>query len=214
MGSTPYQDQLAAEAETWCLQDEEARLEKLQRERLRHPKLIRDLLLDQLDTHRMVILEVGGGPTPLSDLLTFKRLIVIDPCTDDYKRYFPCPHHHAGKIEESKLAGMADLVICTNALDHVDDPETAVARMNQALRPGGFMAIMCAENNALTNPHPCHVHNLTAPLIHQWLDADYETVWELTFREHGYRYGWVAFEGKRGQPAFALLLRKAVGYKP
>lgn len=214
MGSTPYEDQLAAEVETWCLQNDEARLEKLQRERLRHPKLIRDLLLDQLDTHRMSILEVGGGPTPLSDLLVFKRLIVIDPCTDDYKHYFPCPHHQAGKIEESKWAGMFDLVVATNSLDHVDDPETALARMNQALRPGGFMAIMCAENNALTNPHPCHVHNLTATIIHQWLDADYETVWELTFREHGYRYGWVSFEGKRGQPAFALLMRKAVGYKP
>lgn len=212
MGATPYQDQLEAEARTWCLTGEEARLEKIQRERLRHPKLIKDLLLDQLDTHRMNVLEVGGGPVPLSDLLTFKHRIVIDPCTDDYKRHFPCPDHVAQKIEDSKAAGRFDLIICTNSLDHVDDPSVAVARMNQALRPGGFMAIMCAENNALTNPHPCHVHNLTAAIVHQWVDQDYETVWELTFQRDGYRYGWVTFQGKRGQPAFALLLRKAVGY--
>lgn len=209
-----YIESLQAEVETWCLSDEEERLEKFQRERLRHPKLIRDLLLDHIDTHRMVVLEVGGGPTPVSDLLPFKRRIVVDPCTESYKRYFPCPDHLALKIEDSKFAGICDLLIATNSLDHVEDPRTAVSRMDQALRPGGFMAIMCAENNALTNPHPCHVHNLTAPIIHQWLDADYESVWELTFRDHGYRYGWVSFQGKRGQPAFALLLRKAVGYKP
>lgn len=212
MGRAAYEDQLVAEAETWCLTDAAARLEKLERERIRHPKLIRDLLLDQLGTHRMDVLEVGGGPSPLSDLLEFKTRVVVDPCTPDYKRYFHCPDHLDMKIEDFDWLNRFDLVICTNALDHVDDPMQAAHRIDGALRPGGYLAVMCAENNALTNPHPCHAHNLTAATVHRWFDADYETAWELTFREHGYRYGWVPFEGRRGQPAFALLLRKATGY--
>lgn len=207
-----YDVQLQEEAKTWCIEDPDARHEKYQRERIRHSKLIRDLCLDKLDTHLMDICEVGGGPEPLSDLLQFKSRTVIDPCTPQYRRFFPVPDHVAGQIEHSVQQERFDLVICTNALDHVEDPYEAVGNMDISLRAGGYMAIMCAENNALTNPHPCHYHNLTAEKVHHWLDEDYETVWELTFAQHNYRYGWVKYQGKRGQPAFALLMRKCSGY--
>lgn len=210
--SAVYEDQLRAEVKTWCLPDEAARHEKFQRERIRHRKLIRDLCLDQLDTHLMDIAEVGGGPEPVSDLLQFKSRVVIDPCTEQYRRYFPCPDHIDTQVEHTAWMYDFDLMICTNALDHVEDPYEAISCMDVGLKPGGYMAIMCAENNALTNPHPCHAHNLTADAIHQWLDEDYETCWELNFREHAYRYGWVEYQGRRGQPAFALLLRKCSGY--
>lgn len=207
-----YRQQLEAEADTWCIEDANARHEKVQRERIRHHRLIRDLLLDRLDTHLMDVLEVGGGPVPVSDLLQFKNRLVIDPLTEAYREYFPCPHHSAQKIEEVELGSIFDLVISTNALDHVEDPCAAIRVMADILRPGGFLAVMCAENNALTNPHPCHVHNLTADFVHRILDPEFETVWELTFDKDRYRYGWQEYQGKRGQPAFALLMRKCVGY--
>lgn len=208
-----YEATLEAEVATWCIEDDAVRREKIQREQIRHPKLIRDLLLDHLDTSDMDVLEVGGGPTPLSDLLPFGRRDVVDPLSDDYGRYFPCRDHIAMKAEEMTFEGIFDLAISTNALDHCECPNLALLRMSDALKAGGFLAIMCAENNALTHPHPAHVHNLTAAWAHELLDHIYETVWELTYRQHGYRYGWVEFNGKRGQPAFALLMRKCVGYR-
>lgn len=211
MGST-YAAQLKAEVKTWCIPEEHDRREKIQRERIRHHKLVKDLLLDQLDTHLMDIGEVGGGPFPVSDLIPFRSRVVYDPCTDEYRKFFPCPDHENTMIEQVGGAPCLSLVIATNSLDHVQDPWRAVSAMDELLVPGGYMAIMCAENNALTNPHPCHEHNLTADQIHRWLDADYETVWELTYAKDGYRYGWVQYEEKRGQPAFALLLRKCTGY--
>lgn len=207
-----YEDQLKAEIKTWCIPDEQERAEKYQRERIRHSKLIKDLLLDKLDTHRMDILEVGGGPEPVSDLLQFRSRLVADPCSDQYKEFFPCPDHRAVKVEDLMGGGWVSLAICTNALDHVENPDLALEKMDDALVPGGYMAIMCAENNALTNPHPCHVHNLTARWVHERLDENYETVWELTYAKDNYRYGWVEYEERRGQPAFALLMRKCVGY--
>lgn len=212
---TDYTAQLEAEVGTWCIADENDRHEKIQRERIRHHKLVKDLLLDQLDTHMMHIAEIGGGPFPVSDLIPFKSRVVYDPCTEDYSKYFPCPDHHALKIEDASDHDHEefDLVIATNSLDHVEDPNYAIAVMDSLLSSGGFMAIMCAENNALTNPHPCHEHNLSPTIIHQLLDKYYETVWELTFPKDGYRYGWVEYQGKRGQPAFALLMRKCTGYK-
>lgn len=214
MGAASYPEQLEAEVASWLIEEPWKRDEKIQRERIRHHKLIRDLLLDQLNTGVMDVLEVGGGPVPLSDLLTFESRIVIDPLSDEYRRFFPCTNHYALQIEEMspKDYGCFDLVICTNALDHVEQPRKAAAIMIETLRPGGYAAIMCAENNAITNPHPAHVHNLTATDIHAWFDADFETVWELNYAEHGYRYGWVSYRGRRGQPAFALLLRKCSGY--
>lgn len=209
---TDYPAQLEAEADTWCIEDEGRRVEKIRRERIRHHKLIRDLLLDRLGTHTMRVLEVGGGPFPVSDLLPVRSRAVVDPLTIEYRQFFPCPDHLPMKVEELSSLQAYDLVICTNALDHVEGPMIALTRMDLALAPGGYMAIMCAENNALTNPHPCHVHNLTADWVHRYLDEDYETVWELTFEKDGYRYGWAPYEGRRGQPAFALLMRKCVGY--
>lgn len=207
-----YPAQLEAEVSTWCIADPAVRAEKIQRERIRHHKLVRDLLLDRLSTHQMDVLEVGGGPYPVSDLLPFASRVVIDPCTLEYRLYFPCPDHVAMRAEDLADVDEYDLAITTNSLDHVKDPYEVIAGMSRALRPGGFMAIMCAENNALTHPHPAHALNITAEWCHRQLDADYETVWELTHATDGYRYGWVLHEGRRGQPAFALLMRKCVGY--
>lgn len=211
-----YLDQLAAEADTWCIEDPVRRHEKYQRERIRHHKLIRDLLLDKLDTHLMEVLEIGGGPCPVTDLIEFDRRMVVDPCTDDYVRYFALEEseHFSLRVEDmgDDFEERFDLIVCTNALDHVQSPVAAVDRIRAMVKPGGYVALMCAENNALTNPHPCHVHNLTPKLLHRWLDPEFETVWELNFPRDRYRYGWVEYQGKRGQPAFALLLRKCVGY--
>jgi SAM-dependent methyltransferase len=208
-----YEDTLEEEIKTWNIADDEKRAEKIRREKIRHYKLIKDLLLDKLDTHNMVIAEVGGGPSPVSDLLDFGYRNVFDPNTDAYKEYWPCRDHIAKKIEDVEIQEFYDLVICTNALDHVEKPATALLKMQEMLAPGGFLALLCAENNALTNPHPAHIHNLTSEWVHDYLDSNFETVWELNYANDGYRYGWAEYEGKRGQPAFAILLRKCTGYK-
>jgi SAM-dependent methyltransferase len=207
-----YKDTLAAEVQTWLIPDETKRREKFRRERIRHYKLIKDLLLDKLGTEEMSILEVGGGPMPVSDLLRFRKRVVIDPLADEYKKVLPCPDHVALAIEKCEPRPMYDLVISTNALDHVEQPALALEIMAECLNTGGYLAIACAENNALTHPHPAHKHNITADWVHRRVDCSYETVWELTYAKDGYRYGWVEYEGRRGQPAFAILLRKCTGY--
>lgn len=206
------EDILAAEAATWLLENEFDRREKFRRERMRHYGLVRDLLLDKLDTHNMSVLEVGGGPMPVTDLIPFRYRDVVDPLTEAYSSVIPCPDHVPIAAEEMQYYREFDLVVTTNALDHVRDPAVVMWRIFMALKPGGFLAIECNENNASLHPHEAHEHDVTADWIHRTVDLDYETVWELNWAEHGYRYGWVLHEGKRGQPAFAMLLRKCSGY--
>lgn len=213
--SIDYESQLKEEVKTWNIEDDQKRLEKFTRERIRHPKLIKDLLLDQLPTHTYDILEVGGGPEPVSDLLQFRSRIVIDPCTDEYKKFFPCPDHINMTIENAEILTWnrkRDLIISTNALDHVENVQQALANISSLSKPGGYVALMCAENNALTNPHPCHEHNLTLEYIHQMYDHKFETCWELSYSKDNYRYGWAEYEGKIGQPAWAWLGRNVKGY--
>lgn len=207
-----HADTLIAEAQSWVLDDAHVQADKLQRERIRHYRLVEDLLLDKLNTGQMDVLEIGGGPLPVSDLLSFRSRVVAEPLTETYRQIAPCPDHIAIKGEDIDLRWEFDLAIATNSLDHVENPRAVVKRVAAALRPGGFFAILCAENNAITHRHPAHAHNLTARLLHDWLDHEFETVRERNFLAHGYRYGHVLYEGRRGQPAFALLLRKCSGY--
>lgn len=210
-----FQRQLEEEVKTWCIPDPAKRAEKMQRERIRHPKLIKDLLLDQLETSEMKVLEIGGGPEPVSDLLPFRYRLVVDPCTNEYRKYFPVPDHINEKAESigyDDWEESFDLCICTNALDHVQEETIVVDNIYKLLKPGGYFAVMCAENNAITNPHPCHTINLTAKDLHRLCDQWAETVWELNYQKDGYRYGWAEYAGRVGQPAFAILFRKTVGY--
>jgi len=208
-----YNDTLDEEVKTWNIEDPIKRQEKIQRETIRHHKLKKDLLLDELDTANMDICEVGGGPSPVSNLLPFNDRVVFDPCTNEYKKYFNCPDHLNVKIEDVEFVTKFDLVLATNSLDHVEYPYIAMRKMSELCKPGGYIGIVCAENNAITNPHPCHVHNLTSEMVHYCFDRDFETVWELNYKKDNYRYGWVEYQGKRGQPAFAILFRKCTGYE-
>jgi hypothetical protein len=203
-----YEDTLKAEVASWLIPDEAERAEKFKRERIRHYKLLRDLKLDVLGTEEMDILEVGGGPMPVSDLLRFRSRTVIDPLGDQYRTVLPCPDHVGGKGEDIDAVNAFDLAIATNSLDHTENPSMTLHKMCRALSPTGYLAIAGAENNAITHPHPAHVHNLTADWVHRRTDFEFETVWELTYARDGFRYGWRLYEGRRGQPAFALLMRR------
>lgn len=207
-----YTDQLAAEAQSWVAPDSGLD-DKLLRERIRHPSLIKSLLLDRLPTHRFDVLEVGGGPLPLSDLLPFRSRIVVDPCTPSYREIAPCPDHWEATIEEwPDVCGDChsfDLVIATNSLDHVRNAKAALAAMDWTLRKGGYMAIACNESNAHHHPHPSHAINLTVGDIHRAFDAKYETVWQLDYEHDRFVYGWRRVNGRAGQPAFCWLGRKA-----
>lgn len=205
-------DTLKVEAGTWIMDDPEKQKEKLLRERMRHYGMARALLLDKLDTTAFAVVEIGGGPLPLSDILPFRERIVIDPLSEEYKKIAPCPDHVARRAEDFNVPPMYDLAIATNSLDHVENPYLVALNMQQALKPGGYAAILCAENNAITHPHPAHEHNLTAETVHSWFDQNFETMHELTYAKDNFRYGWVSYEGRRGQPAFALLFRKCTGF--
>jgi len=203
-----------AEIESWNIPDPIKRKEKIEREVARYPKMRREMGLHLIDLTNKFVVEIGGGPIGVIADLHCARKQIVDPLTEEYKKYWSCPYHIKGVGEALPFKNdEIDLVVITNALDHCQSPEIVLWEIKRVLRPGGWLAIHNTINLASIHPHPGHLLNLDEFWFHDQIDSDFETVHELTFKNDGLRYGWVKYDGRTGQPAWAGLYRKATGYK-
>ena len=204
---------LDEELRTWKITDEARRWEKLERERVRYPRMLRELGIPLLRLDDKAVLDVGCGPVSALEFLPHAgRRVAADPLVDEYAEVYPerdsCIEWYDCPVEKLEFENDSfDVILCMNALDHVEEPATALIEMRRVLSPGGYLAVHCCENNARINPHPAHRHNLTLGWLRNLVDGDFETVVERRVR-----YGWVKWRGKVGQPAFVWMGRLTTGY--
>jgi len=202
---------LKAELKTWNLKDPIKRAEKIERERVRYPKMLREMGVNLLDTEEKTVIDIGSGPISALRFIDADRRIAVDPLINEYKKFHtldPPIEWWAKSAEEIPVPnGFADLVICMNALDHFASPDKVVREVTRILRAGGFFAVHCCVNNAIHAPHLAHVGNLTYGLFRSWVDGNFETV-----HDGFVRFGWRKYKGKVGQLAFCWLGRKVYGY--
>lgn len=197
-----FKDTQTAEIASWNIENEVERLEKAQRETVRYPMLAKQMGLTHLDTSKMTIFDIGAGPLRgVSSVIPAKKRIPIDPLTNEYSKYFNTQGYWNKKAEEVKEELQeADLIIITNALDHCEDPRVVLQNIRSFTKYSTYVAMYHAIDNAITHPHPAHKWNINPQLVHEILDPDFETVWELVYPE--ITYGW------RKQPAHSILLRR------
>lgn len=197
-----FKDTQKAEVESWNIEDPLVRAEKAQRETVRYPMLAKQMGLSYLDTSNMIIFDIGAGPLRgVSSVVPAKKRVPIDPLADSYSEYFNTQGYWNKKAEEIKEELQeADLIIITNALDHCEDPIKVLYNIKDFTKYSTYVAMYHAIDNAITHPHPAHKWNINPALIHQILDPEFETVWELKYPE--ITYGW------RKQPAHSILLRR------
>lgn len=91
--------------------------------------------------------DVGGGMTSPLRWLPGRR-ICVDPLSDHYASASHRRHSDVefvtGQGERLPIAsGTADLVICTNCIDHVDDPARVVREILRVLKPDGWVWFSC-----------------------------------------------------------------------
>ncbi len=182
--------------------------DKIQRERIRYPLLKKQMGLNYLDTSNMEIWDIGCGPLGgVSSIMQAKKIVRIDPLGKEYTKYYPQYNMRAIKAEElTKSLIIPDLIICTNCIDHFDKPEIFLANLAKYTKSGAYIASLHAINNAYTHKHKAHVHNLNPEMIHEYLNKDFEFVWELDYQHDNLVYGW------KKQPAHAFLARKVTEY--
>lgn len=208
---------LQLELDTWNLDDSEKRAEKLERERVRYPKMLQEMGVDLLDTEGKVVVDIGSGPISALRFIKAKTKIAVDPLIEEYRKVHlldPGIEWVVGSGEKLSLPDkFTDLVICMNTLDHVKSPKVVIGEVSRILRAGGFFGVHCCEANASITRHRAHIHDITYEIFRKWVDSEYETVHERTYEKDGLRYGWYPFKGKVGQPCFAFLGRKISDYE-
>ena len=179
--------------------------DKIQREIIRYPLLKKQMGLNYLDTSDMVIADIGCGPLGgVSSIMNAKRIVRIDPLGEEYAKYYPQYNMVSSKAESlTESLTMFDLIIVTNALDHFDQPEVFLKNLVEYMKPGAYFASLHAINNAYSHKHEAHQHNVNPEMIHEYLNKDFEFVWELDYQQDNLVYGW------KKQPAHAFLARKS-----
>lgn len=126
-------------------------------------------VLDELGPGPLRVIDAGGGTGGFAVPLAAAghRVTVVDPSPDAMaalrRRYAEhvaqLSPERAGRVAEGSVdavqgdldglldvvpAGTADLVLCHNVLEVVDDPAVALAAIRAALRPGGVMSLLVA----------------------------------------------------------------------
>lgn len=204
-----YEDIQKEESKTWLIEDPQVFNDKKQREVARYPMIAKQMGLNFIDTSNMNVIDVGCGPFGgVSSVIPCRERHLADPLAVDYATIGEktIENKKAEEIDYSPY----DLIIATNCIDHFEKPLEFFIRLKETMKAGAYFAHFHAIDNAITHPHPAHVFNINPQLVHNLLDTDYETVWELKYPE--VRYGWVNYNGKVGQPAFCTLFRKTTGY--
>jgi len=111
------------------------------------------------------VVEVGAGIGTYTDRLLaagVERLLAIDPeepCIARLRERFGADprvdvsgDQLPGSPDLRARAGSADLVLCQNVLEHIDDERGAVADMAAALKPGGRLLLLVPAGPRLFGP--------------------------------------------------------------
>ncbi|MFT5685895.1 MAG: SAM-dependent methyltransferase [Myxococcota bacterium] len=147
-----------------------------------------DTVLDRTGLHSgSVSVDIGGGLTTALRWLPGKR-VCIDPLAAHYAARFDLPHerveYRTGSGELLPLkSGTVDLVICTNCIDHTNDPWAVIAEVERVLRPGGWLWLTCEIRPPEKARNPGHPHALDRASLCSMVSG-FETVlsWEEPWR--------------------------------
>lgn len=96
-----------------------------------------------------IAVDIGCGKSPYRDLVEARgfRLKTLDITPESAPDF-------VGTVEETGLPDeFADLVLCTQVLEHSLDPERGMHEIGRILRPGGFL-IATAPHIWFYHPHP------------------------------------------------------------
>jgi SAM-dependent methyltransferase len=105
---------------------------------------------------KLQVIDVGSGALPwIKGILPNMRLIACDPLADEYQKIFDYNRYEQDAPVKAFAESLPfddnsfDIVHCSNALDHTQNPGQAIQEMERVCRPGGMILIQGFENEAI-----------------------------------------------------------------
>ncbi len=100
--------------------------------------------------------------------------------------------------------GTFDLVVCFEAIEHVEQPLQVMDEIHRVLRPGGVVAVSSPNRGVYPAGNPFHLHELTSDELRDGLQERFAHV--AIYRQRTYMSSLVTDERGHGQsdPAVAL----------
>lgn len=176
----------------------------------------RRLVLSALRRHApgaTEILDVGCGLGEmvafLSNDLARARFTGVDfspGAIDSCRRRLPAHRWAVADVVTDDFTEPYDAVICSELLEHLDEPETALARIARSLAPGGTIVVTVPNGKVFATERAVgHVRHPTLAMLHEWFEAaDLEVVASRRWGWPGYlalKYA-VNIDAKRALDAF------------
>ena len=129
-----------------------------------------------------VVVDVGPGPLGFPDACPARVSIGVDPLAERYREAglliedSPAIYLSVGIEAVPLTSGSVDVVVARNSIDHVDDPEAALAEIARLLRPGGTAIVNVDLGHAptVTEPHTLSRERLATAM------RDFDVVRERT----------------------------------
>lgn len=135
------------------------------------------------------VLDVGCGIATVLHILEGRKY-GIDPLGNEYKKIYKYPedlaitHGHAEKIPYP--SGMFDVVLCSNALDHVTNPKMALSEIRRVLVEGGFFVLVVEIRDKELKRDIKHPHTFTMEKIRELIcSEEFLIVFEKVMPWHG-----------------------------
>jgi len=138
------------------------------------------------------VVEFGSDPAGFVEYIEAERKIAIEPLTDRYRMVFP--HLAASTVEYCNrpaedvgnlFDGIADLVICFNALDHTRDPNRVIEHLARVVKTGAdllFQVNVYLSQDEVQQKSPKHAqlhpHSLRPETVVSMLQAHQFAIWK------------------------------------
>jgi SAM-dependent methyltransferase len=143
------------------------------------------------------VVDIGPGPVGFPDACPARVSIGVEPLAQRFADAGLLLRSHAvylaARAEAVPLvSGSIDAIVARNSLDHVDDPEAAIAEARRLLRPGGTLILNFDVDHTPTSTEP---HALDADQVRTWLGAmaiEHEAVWDHPHGHDGHAVVLVA----------------------
>lgn len=133
-----------------------------------------------VDFKNSVVLDVGCGISTLLNHVEAKQKYGVDPLVEEYKNFFKYPEDVTVKMARGEnlpfQENTFDIVICSNVLDHTDDPLKTLNEIYRVLKHSGKLILTLEIFPNEIKRDAAHPHSITLKKLNLLLLGNFKYI--------------------------------------